>query len=682
MILRRLLTLLVGFALVAVACSGDDDTLPEDPLREATVAPSTPAPDDADAGTDSNTAASPSTTDGPTRLTDHITVAIIDNGSTDHIEALTGEFFTDETGIAVAFEIIEPGEISNLTSMCDPGPCHEWDVVEVSEFEAATQFGFGLTDLSFAQDDPDYDYEDIFPAIRTSFSNGPKVSALPIWVESTFLMANQNLLDVNDLELPENPTWQQIDEIARELHSDDAAGICMDVAPSWGQLGATLTTVVNTFGGTWWQTTTDLDAGLPQINQPDSGFREATEFTVDLLTDAGPDDPATLDHARCLELFQNGEVALFFGGTSAATTLEQADSPIASGVRYVHAPVVETDNGGALRARGFGIPTGSRNQDAAWQFIRWATSPQFAQLLLGELGPDWSIAPTYRQSTFDLPDYHDSTEPFRSVTFDQIDSIDPLFPGTTLRHGGPGVQQVGDNAFPSVATPCSEAISAAMTGDTTVDEALDRCQELASTRDSGGDPLPDDAIIELVPNVVGMTLSEAETTLDASGFTPSRVFVNPNGAVIFQGFDLTDQPLASVMIRNRNQDTLVTAIEDEPTIQDQRPLGLQRFPTGSDVIIHVEIGVIDTVPSVFGRDLLDATDLLHRRGYNSETVFVDQDGEPVDISQAEVLGQNLPAAVISQDPPAGVVPDGQVVRTDPENFRSTVTILVQLEDAG
>ena len=53
-------------------------------------------------------------------------------------------------------------------------------------------------------------------------------------------------------------------------------GICLRGQPGWGQVFAPLTTVVNTFGGTWF----DKDWNA-QVNAPE--FKEATNFYVDLV---------------------------------------------------------------------------------------------------------------------------------------------------------------------------------------------------------------------------------------------------------------------------------------------------------------------------------------------------------------------------------------------------------------
>ncbi len=53
--------------------------------------------------------------------------------------------------------------------------------------------------------------------------------------------------------MPAKPTWQEVADIAAKVDGAEPGmkGICLRGQPGWGQLFAPLTTVVNTFGGTW-----------------------------------------------------------------------------------------------------------------------------------------------------------------------------------------------------------------------------------------------------------------------------------------------------------------------------------------------------------------------------------------------------------------------------------------------
>ena len=69
----------------------------------------------------------------------------------------------------------------------------------------------------------------------------------------------------------------------------DMAGICLRGKPGWGDLGASLTTVLNTFGGTWWYATRRHDRQGPGQH---AGFKKALNSTSHLVKDAGEKDAA------------------------------------------------------------------------------------------------------------------------------------------------------------------------------------------------------------------------------------------------------------------------------------------------------------------------------------------------------------------------------------------------------
>ena len=59
--------------------------------------------------------------------------------------------------------------------------------------------------------------------------------------------------------------------------------------------------------------------------------------------------------------------------------------PVKGKIGYVAAPVVETDSSGWLYAWS-GNPEASEKKDKAWQFISWASSREYEELVGEELG--------------------------------------------------------------------------------------------------------------------------------------------------------------------------------------------------------------------------------------------------------------------------------------------------------
>ena len=80
-----------------------------------------------------------------------------------------------------------------------------------------------------------------------------KIYGEPFYGESSFLMYRKDVFAAKGLTMPANPTWHQVADLAAKVDGAQPGmkGICLRGQPGWGQLVAPLTTVVNTFGGTW-----------------------------------------------------------------------------------------------------------------------------------------------------------------------------------------------------------------------------------------------------------------------------------------------------------------------------------------------------------------------------------------------------------------------------------------------
>ena len=399
------------------------------------------------------------------------------------IIALTPEFFTGPTGIEVNIIVMPEQELREDVSLTRTP---QFDVLAFDNF-FVPQVGpwDWLADLApFAEADPNYDIDDLIPSVRSSVSVDGQLFGAPFYAESSIVMFNQDIIDAAGITVPEQPTWEQIADIAAQIHSDDVAGICLNGVRGWDDLGAMLTTVVNTFGGTWWEANEDGTPGEAQINQPDSGFRTATEFYIDLVQNYGIDDPANAGFDQCLEEFQNGNVALWYDSTRAAPILEASNSPITGNVGYTLAPTNLTNASGWLRSQSFvinDIAEIRETVEASWEFISWATSPEFAEIAAENLPGDLAdVKQNTRLSTHANPEFVEANQPYGDLVLEAITTSPIDNPGTTPRPGFGGVQFVGVPEFQDIANRCTQHLSDAIAGETSVDDALDSCQEIAS----------------------------------------------------------------------------------------------------------------------------------------------------------------------------------------------------------
>jgi len=249
-------------------------------------------------------------------------------------------------------------------------------------------------------------------------------------------------------------------------------GICLRGLPGWGEVFAPLTTVVNTFGGTWF----DKDWNA-QLTSPE--FTEATQFYVDLVRAHGESGAAQAGFAECLNNVEQSKTAMWYDATSAAGSLEAKGSPVAGKMGYAPAPVVKTASSGWLYSWAWGVEKASKNQDNAWKFISWASSKEYEELVGTKLGYA-QIPAGKRTSTYSNADYLKVASTFAKPTQAAIDAADPTDPGVQQRPTI-GIQFVDIPEFSDLGTQVSQGVSSAIAGKTTVKEALATGQGLAET---------------------------------------------------------------------------------------------------------------------------------------------------------------------------------------------------------
>jgi sorbitol/mannitol transport system substrate-binding protein len=411
-----------------------------------------------------------------------LTVAIVNNPQMEDIAKLTPSLFTKETGIKVKYTIPEEGKLREVITRDLSAGGGQFDVVMLGPYEAP-QFGTNgwLKDLTpYAKDDKSYDLGDLIPAVKNALSARGKQYASPFYGESSFVMYRKDVLQKKGITMPTHPTWEQIAAIARKVNSPQMAGICLRGKPGWGDLGASFTTVLNTFGGTWWSATSDGKVDKAQVDQP--AFKKALTFYVNLIHDAGEQDAAGASYNECLTQYQQGKVAMWYDATVAAGELEANDSPVKGKNGYAMAPVDKTKASGWLWTWALAIPQNASDPDTSWKYISWATGPDYIKQAGTKISGGWAaIPPGTRFSTYEIPGYEKAAKPFAQQTLDSMKAAPIKNPGTTPRPGLPGVQYVGIPQFQDVGNRCTQEFSAAISGQESVDAALKACQQIAAS---------------------------------------------------------------------------------------------------------------------------------------------------------------------------------------------------------
>jgi sorbitol/mannitol transport system substrate-binding protein len=410
-----------------------------------------------------------------------ISVAIVANGQMQDIAKLTPSLFTKKSGIKVKYTILDEGKLRQVTTRDVGSGGKAFDAVMIGPYEAP-QFGSArlLKDLTpLAKANKAYNYNDLIPAVRNALSAKGRLYAAPFYGESSFLMYRKDILSKNGVKMPLHPTWRQVAAAARKIKTPSMAGICLRGKPGWGDLGAAFTTVLNTFGGTWWSAKPNGKPDKAQVDQP--AFKEALDFYANLVQDAGEKDAANSSYNECLTQYQANKVAMWYDATVAAGFLEASDSPVKGKNGFAFAPVNKTKSSGWLWTWALAIPKSSRNPSDAWKYIAWATGPQYLKAAGPRVKGGWaSIPPGTRFSTYRIPQYKKAAKSFAAITLAAMKAAPLNNPGTTKRPGLPGVQYVGIPQFQDVGNRCTQLFSAVIAGSMKSSAALNQCQQIAT----------------------------------------------------------------------------------------------------------------------------------------------------------------------------------------------------------
>ena len=397
------------------------------------------------------------------------------------IAKLTPSLFTKKTGIKVKYTILDEGKLREIVTRDVGSGGRQFDVVMIGPYEAP-QFGASglLQNLTpRAKRDESYKFSDLIPVVRNALSANGKMYASPFYAESSFVMYRKDVMRRNGVKVPARPTWNQIAAIARKIDSNRMAGICLRGKPGWGDLGASFTTVLNTFGGTWWSAKANGEPDKAQVDKP--AFKEALAFYVNLVRNAGERDAANASFNECLAQYQDGRVAMWYDATVAAGSLEASDSAVRGKNGYALAPVKKTKASGWLWTWALAVPRESPDPATAWKYISWATGPSYIKAAGSKISGGWAaIPPGTRFSTYKIRQYKRAAKAFAAITLAAMKAAPIKNPGTTKRPGVPGVQYVGIPEFQDVGNQCTEQFSSVIAGRTSIDDALDACQEIAS----------------------------------------------------------------------------------------------------------------------------------------------------------------------------------------------------------
>ncbi|GAA1221001.1 ABC transporter substrate-binding protein [Prauserella alba] len=406
-----------------------------------------------------------------------LVIAIVSNPQMEDAVALSHRFEAQHPGVQLKFVQLPENQARAKITASVANEGGEFDAVMISNYETPQWAENGwLENLQPRIDaDPGYDAGDFIPSIREALSHQGDMYAVPFYGESSFVAYRKDLFAKAGLAMPDNPTWEQIRGFAKRLHdpANGIAGICLRGKPGWGESLAPFNTVVNTFGGRWYDENWNAKLDSPE-------FRKAWNFYIDLVRNHGEVGASSAGFQECGNRYGRGQAAMWYDATVMAGTNEDPKSSEVVGKSgYAPAPRQRTEAGGWLYTWSLAIPKVAENKDTAWEFLRWMTGKEFVRTVGNEFG--WNRVPTgSRNSTYDIPQYRKAAEAYAQPTLDAISVADQQH---TMTKPVPyeGIQFLSIPEFQDLGTRVSQQLSAAIAGQKTPEEALQQAQEYAVT---------------------------------------------------------------------------------------------------------------------------------------------------------------------------------------------------------
>jgi multiple sugar transport system substrate-binding protein len=286
----------------------------------------------------------------------------------DNLRTLVPEFEA-QTGMKVDIQSFPlDQQVQKLTVQLTGGATAP-DVMYFTPLQDGKKFfknGWLLPLDEYVKKSPQIDFEDFSKPSVASISIDNKLAGIPLLSEQEILYYRKDLLEKAGLQVPK--TLDELEAAAKKLH-DPANGFYGFVSRGQRSLMKPASYLFSE-GGDF------MKDGKATINTPEA----ISAFTryANLLKNYGPPGVLNMNWPQAMGLFAQGKVAFYTDANAIySNAIDPDKSIVKNNVGYALFPAGKAGSkpynvtSGAL-----GINSQSANKDAAWEFIKWATSKE------------------------------------------------------------------------------------------------------------------------------------------------------------------------------------------------------------------------------------------------------------------------------------------------------------------
>ena len=406
---------------------------------------------------------------GPVHAETTLNIATVNNADMTIMQELSKQFEEQNPDIKLDWQVFSENEIRQYLaktyleevarsakkgpSESPPPEAGQFDIVTIGTYDVPIWIKWGwLVPLESLPDS--YDLGDVLQSVRDGLSDAGTLYALPFYGESSMTFYRTDLFEKAGIQMPAKPTYEEIAKFAAAVHDPDNEiyGICLRGKIGWGENMAYVSTLVNTFGGRWFD-----EQWNTALNTPE--WKEAIGFYIDLLENYGPPSAIKNGYNENLQLFAQGHCGIWIDATVAAGYLfDPDDSEVADKVGFAAAPVAKTPKGSHwLWSWALAIPNSSKAPDARLEIHSLGQPPKTTS--------SWSVlrkaGQRYRRARASQPTPTPTTgRPRPSQTSSLVPSRAPI-PSTTPCNQRP-IRGSSSSTFPSSSTSAPRSVSLSM----------------------------------------------------------------------------------------------------------------------------------------------------------------------------------------------------------------------------
>jgi multiple sugar transport system substrate-binding protein len=255
---------------------------------------------------------------------------------------------------------------------------------------AASGWYADLARMAKSEVAPDYDYAGLSQALLKAGTYGGKLTSMPMNIEGPILYYRTDIFKKCGVDEPK--TINEVEIAAKKLKACDGSITPFVSRGLKAALPYTFSNMLHNIGGSY------MADGKSNLCSPKD--KEALETYSRLLRDYGPPGVVNYSFYQISALYRSGRAAMAFESSNELRTVMEGGERLKD-TTLIPFPAGEAGQVPTAIGWGMAVSAYSKQPDAAWYFVQWATSPAVQKMMAvqGIAPPRSSVAsdPEYRK---------------------------------------------------------------------------------------------------------------------------------------------------------------------------------------------------------------------------------------------------------------------------------------------